>query len=167
MTSYNTLGDVSCVVLNDFGNLLSIAFGINLALPVFRELVVFNRQTIVKRLVALQQLVETQTYENKSRRTQHMSSLSRSRITLAACDKELGEKIKYLSVVTFLFSLASLFWMFIGIYDRACLSPLMIFFSVGLTFIPLPASLFYLASISQTRFRSINTDLDQLMKDIM
>lgn len=167
MTSYNTLGDVSCVVLNDFGNLLSIAFGINLALPVFRELVVFNRQTIVKRLAALQQLVETQTYEDKSLRTRYMSRLSRSRIALATCDKELDEKITVLSAITFLFSLASLAWMLLGVYDRACLTPLMVFFSVGLTFVPLPASLVYLAFISQSRFRVMNTDLDDLMRDIM
>lgn len=163
----DALGSVDCVVLKDFSDLLSIAFGVNLALPVFRELVVFNRRSIAERLPALQSIVEGRTYIDSSQKQGHLAALSRAKVNLLACDRELDEKINLCSIVTFIFSIASLGWITLGIYNPACLSGWMVFVSVWLNFLPLPISIGYLWLKSKSLIKDINHDIEELMQELM
>ena len=163
----HALGSIGCVTLKDFSDLLSIAFGVNLALPVFRELVVINRRSIVVRLPALQSIVESRTYLETKDKQEHVAALTRAKVNLLACDKELGQKINLCSVITFMFSLASLGWIALGIYDPQCLEGWMVFVSVWLNFLPLPLSIAYLWWKSRILVEDINRDIDDLMKKLM
>jgi hypothetical protein len=163
----HALGCVDCVTLKDFSDLHSIAFGVNLALPVFRELVVFNRRTIVARLPALQSIVESATYTVETRKQEHLAALTSAKVNLLAYDKELDEKINLCSVVTFMFALASLGWLTLGIYNSQCLTGWAVFASVWLNFLPLPASVGFLWWKSRSLFSELNQDIDQLMRELM
>lgn len=133
----------------------------------FRELVVFNRRDIVARLPALQSIVEGRSYLQPEKKQEHLRALSRAKVNLVSCDKELSEKINLCSIVTFIFSLASLGWIILGVYNPQCLTGLMVGFSVFLNFLPLPLSIGFLAWKSQILFREIKADLDALMVDLM
>ncbi len=163
----HALGSVDCVTLKDFSDLLSIAFGVNLALPVFRELVVINRRSIVARLPALQSIVESRTYIAAKDKQEHLAALTRAKVNLLASDRELDEKINLCSVLTFMFSLASLAWIALGIYNPQCLEGWMVFVAVWLNFFPLPLSIAYLWHRSRSLVDAINRDIDDLMKKLM
>ncbi|RVP20767.1 hypothetical protein [Sinorhizobium meliloti] len=165
--AYHDLASVSCVTLKDFNDLLSISFGINLALPVFRELVVFNRRVPVARIPAIQSIVEGRNYIDAAQKQAHLSALSKAKVKLIACDKDLSEKINVCAVVTFLFAVASLGWIWLGIYNPRCLSGWMAFSSVGISFLPLPISIIYLAWKSRAGFDEVSKLLDRLMEDLM
>jgi len=96
-----------------------------------------------------------------------MAALTRAKVDLLTCDRELNEKINLCSVVTFVFSLASLGWLAAGIYNPQCLDGWMVFVSVWLNFLPLPLSIIYLAMQSATLFREVEKNLDALMKELM
>lgn len=164
---FHALGSVDCVTLKDFSDLLSISFGVNLALPVFRELVVVNRRRIVTRIPALQSIVESRTYIEPHQKQVHVAKLMQAKVNLMACDRELEEKINICSVITFMFSIASLFWLFLGVYNPQCLEGWMVFSSVWLNFLPLPASVGYLWWRSGKLVQEIIHDLDELMEELM
>lgn len=158
---------MTCVTLKDFSDLLSIAFGINLALPVFRELVVMSRRHVVARLPALQSIVENRTYIEPAEKQRHLSVLSKIRVRMVGCDKDLSEKIDICSLITFMFALASLGWLIAGVYNPECLTGAMVFVSVWLNFLPLPISIAYLFWQSRTHFQEVNRELDALMQELM
>ncbi|GEM_PF-4658536 len=163
----HALGSVDCVTLKDFSDLLSISFGVNLALPVFRELVVFNRRSIVNRIPALQSIVESRKYIEPTQKQEHLAALTLAKVNLLACDKELDEKITLCSVITFVFSVASLMWIFLGVYNPQCLEGWMVFAAVWLNFLPLPLSIGYLWWKSQVLVNDIRKDLNELMDKLM
>lgn len=138
-----------------------------MALPVFRELVVISRRNVVARLPAMQSIVESRTYLEQGEKQRHLSNLSKLRVRMVGCDSDLREKINICSVITFIFAIASLGWLFIGVYNPECLTSGMVFFSVGLNFLPLPISISYLFWQSNAHFKAIDRDLDALMKDLM
>lgn len=133
----------------------------------FRELVVFNRRSIVTRLPSLQSIIESRTYIEPHHRQEHLAALTRAKVNFLSCDKELDRKISLCSVITFMFSLASLGWITLGIYDSQCLKGWMVFVSVWLNFLPLPLSIGYLWWKSKTLVDDINRDIDELMKELM
>lgn len=156
-----------CVVLKDFSDLLSIAFGVNLALPLFRELVLLNRRSVVTRIPILQSIIETRNYEDVALKHAHFSAITKAKVDLVSYDKKLNEEINICSVIAFLFAIASLLWIYIGIYNPSCLSSWMVFIAVWLNFIPLPVSVGFLWFRSRELITNIKCDLDDLMEHIM
>lgn len=128
---------------------------------------VISRRNVVTRLPVMQSIVESRTYREQNEKQRHLSRLSKIRVNMVGCDKELTEKINLCSVITFMFALASLGWLVIGVYNPACLTGPLTFFAVWLNFLPLPISIGYLFWRSNAYFREVNQDLDALMEELM
>lgn len=162
-----SLGEASCLSLNDFGNLLSIAFGINLALPVFRDLVFSNRTNITTRATTLQSIIDGRTYSDAADKQAHLRALTACKVAMLNRDREISGQVNICATITFAFAMACLFWLVFAVYYSDCLGlPQQLLF-VYLNFLPLPASMLYLWLRSRSLFGSIERDLAELQGKLL
>lgn len=162
-----SLGETNCLSLNDFGNLLSIAFGINLALPVFRDLVFSNRTSITTRSTTLQSIIDGRTYSNPADKQAHLRALTACKVAMLNRDREISGQVNLCAAITFTFAMACLFWLFFAVYFGDCIGIWQQFFFVYVNFLPLPLSMLYLWIRSRVLFGDIERDLAELQGKLL
>ncbi|RYE42050.1 MAG: hypothetical protein EOP24_34360 [Hyphomicrobiales bacterium] len=162
-----SLGEASCLTLNDFANLLSIAFGINLALPVFRELVFSNRSSITTRAATLQSIIEGRTYSEAADRQAHLRALTACKVAMLNGDRDLAGQVNLCAAITFAFAMACLIWLVLAVYYTDCLDLVRQLLLVFVNFLPLPVSMLYLWLRSRALFTTIERDLADLQAKLM
>lgn len=145
----------------DFSSLIQLSFGINLALPVLRELILFSRHPIDKKLVALESLIKLRP-ANSQLDKDLISRLSKIKRELIICDENLSKRITVCSIITFMFSLTSLYWMWFAAFNKSCLDTPSTLLYVWSGFIPLPLCAAYLYFHCSKSLVDIHKQMEEL-----
>lgn len=153
------------MVLGDFSSLLEIAFGINLALPLFRELIVVDRALIHRRLVGVEALFQSRSYATESDRRQLAGKLATLKRTAIIADDEVTWHVNRAAVATGMFSMAAFFWLWRAPYSAECIEGIVVFLAVGINFLPLPLALLYLKWVCQRQYGDVSADIETLQKE--
>jgi len=151
-----------CVVLGDFSSLLEIAFGINLALPLFRELIVVDRSLIHKRLMAIEALFQSRTYQTTHTQNKLAGQLASLKRTVIIADEEVGRQVNHCAAATGMFSFAAFIWLWVAAYNTQCIDGIGVFLAVGTNFLPLPLALLYLKWVCHREYGDLNDDIEAL-----
>lgn len=145
--------------MSDFSSLMEIAFGLNLALPLLREWIVISRLTVEKRLAAVEKLARL--FDAGS--DIYKSDIAKVRRKLIAHDADLQREVGYCGLVTFFFSLNSLYWLFYSPFDPTCINIFTLTVSVLINFVPVPATLLYLNIRCNTKLSELKVEIAKIM----
>lgn len=83
------------------------------------------------------------------------------------CDESLAAKITICSVVTFIFSLASIYWLWFSAFNKSCLDDFSQFLFVWSGFIPLPVCAIYLHYECKKYLSSLHQQIEELKQECM
>lgn len=152
----------SCPQMADFTSLMEIGFGINLALPVLRELVIISRSSVERKLSAISRLAEIRDFAPPQLDVK--AEISKVRRKLIGFDAQTEREVNNWAVFTFMFSLNSLYWLFYSPFDDTCVNAFSLTLSVAVNFLPLPAAIFALNYRCKKRLSEINGSIEELHK---
>lgn len=154
----------SCPQMADFTSLMEIGFGINLALPVLRELVIISRSSVERKLSAISRLAEIRDFA--SPQLDVKAEISKVRRKLIGFDAQTEREVNNWAIFTFMFSLNSLYWLFYSPFNNNCVNSFSLLFSVTINFLPLPIAIFALNYRCRKRLSEIDGNIESLHKAV-
>ena len=161
-----TTGEL-CFRLNEFSSHLQLAFGINLALPLFRELAVIPRLPISRQVAALESLVDLRHYSDDARKIALRSRLEGVKREIVIIDDNLKGWTNSFAAIGFVFSISALAWSFYAAMDQSCIGKYLSLFLTLTHYAPLPVSIAILYMRCHSDYQPVATRLNKLKSDVL
>lgn len=156
-----------CFRLNEFSGLLQIAFGLNLALPILRELTIIPRAPIMRQLNAVESLVGLRKYAGAQSSSALTARIQAVRREIVIEDDKLRMWINCGAAFTFLFAISALYWSFYAAMDQSCLGTGLSFFITAIHFAPLPIAISVIYARSCATYNQIAVKVARIKDDAL
>lgn len=164
--SLHNLAD-SCIRLAEYSGPLQIAFGLNLALPILRELAVLQRGPLQRQISAVESLVRFRQFANSDSQTAATAKIESIKRRLILGDDELSNWVTACAAVTFMFALSSLYWLFYAAGDFSCLGSGLSRFVSIVHFLPLPICISVLQYRGKKIYDNLRASVEEVKADVL
>lgn len=163
MTSQSLAAE--CFRLNEFSGLLQLAFGINLASSIFKELAIVPRAPLARQVAAIETLIGARKVRDPSSANSLRARLESAKREIVINDDSLATWVESCAAVTFLFALGALYWSFYAAVDQSCMGKPLALFTTIIHFIPLPLAILIMYIRGHFVYKDVWEKIDLLKKD--
>ncbi|RUV02132.1 hypothetical protein EOB36_10810 [Mesorhizobium sp. M6A.T.Cr.TU.017.01.1.1] len=156
-----------CFRLNEFSGLLQLAFGLNLALSIFRELAIVPRGRLARQIAAIETLIGSRKVRNPSSAGSLRARLESAKREIVINDDSLATWVTCCAAVTSLFGLAALYWSFYAAVDQSCMGEQLALFTTIVHFVPLPLAILILYARAHFVYKDVWQKINLLKQDAL